>query len=123
MFGLGGPMKALVMSLAVLSLTSLSSSVTASSLFTASSLVSNSNTKTDLSARTKQKLQDGKRLNLRERKQVRTAEKEKYVELRRQGVDEVSTLQRPGHTSCEPRNARSSASVATPMYSFPESLR
>jgi transmembrane 9 superfamily protein 2/4 len=94
MFGVG-TMKALVMSLAVLSLSSSSSSVMAARTKAAAvhatpSLVSNSNSKTDLSAKTKQKLQEGKRLNLRERKQVRTAEKEKYVELRRQGVDEVS---------------------------------
>lgn len=44
----------------------------------------------NIDPRIKQKLLEGKRLGIRDRGKVRKAEKEKYLELRRQGVDEVS---------------------------------
>ena len=43
-----------------------------------------------LSSETVQKITDGKRLTRKERKQVRGAEREKYVKLRKEGADEVS---------------------------------
>jgi len=49
--------------------------------------------KAELTDKTKQKLDEGKRLNRKERKEVRTAEKAKYLELRSKGVDEVSNTE------------------------------
>jgi transmembrane 9 superfamily protein 2/4 len=44
----------------------------------------------NVSAKTLKKLTDGKRLNRKDRKEIKTAEKTKYIEMRSQGVDEVS---------------------------------
>lgn len=44
----------------------------------------------ELSVNTAQKISDGKRLNRKERGEVAGAEKARYIELRQQGVDEVS---------------------------------
>ena len=46
-----------------------------------------------VSQQTAAKLEAGKRLNRRERKEVRTAERNKYMELRNAGADEVSNTQ------------------------------
>lgn len=46
-----------------------------------------------LSAKTAQKITAGKRLNRRERKELRSAERKKYVELRQGGADEVSNTE------------------------------
>jgi len=43
-----------------------------------------------LSDKTAQKIEQGKRLSLRERSEVKNAEKARYIELRQKGVDEVS---------------------------------
>lgn len=43
-----------------------------------------------LSEKTENKIREGKRLNLRERKELRSAEKAKYIQLRSAGADEVS---------------------------------
>jgi len=56
----------------------------------ATSTTTDASTKPPISDETRIKIQNGKRLNLRERKQVRTAEQKKYIELRRSGQDEVS---------------------------------
>jgi len=44
----------------------------------------------DLTDKTAQKIEQGKRLNRRERREVKNAEKAKYIELRQKGFDEVS---------------------------------
>jgi len=50
-------------------------------------------TSVELSADLTNKLKNGERLNRRERKQVLAAEKNKYIELRRAGQDEVSNTE------------------------------
>lgn len=45
---------------------------------------------TNLSQQTKEKIAMGQRLNRKDRKEIKTAERAKYIEMRKQGIDEVS---------------------------------